>query len=184
MKIIGALFATVLLATSAVASDFQGPVFDPCHLFGWGTTNTDNWTLSLAGVGATTTQGSSQSVFGFDFQLGHADTVFIPGEIGVRQLIGWSSRPDKNGGDWLLNTAVYQDWKLLSYKSLELYAGGNAGASYGNTSMAWTAGPEVEARLWLKKDVYTFFRTEYDFALSDKNQDSLRYFLGVGFSFK
>ncbi len=184
--LIGAFVATVLLATTAFASDLKGPQFDKNSLFGFGSTNAENWTLSLAGGGFTTTSGDSQSAFGVNLQLGHADTVIVPGEVGIRQSLGWTTEPNKNGGNWLLGTAVYQDWKLLSYKSLDIYAGGNVGTLYGNREFAWTLSPEVEARLWLKKDVYTFFRTEYAFDISDSNlksQDTFRYTLGVGFRF-
>lgn len=181
--LVGAFVATVLLASTAFAADLQGPQFDKTKLFGFGSTNAENWTLSLAGGGATTTTGDSQTAFGVNLQLGHADTVIIPGEVGIRQGINWAS-PDS--GNWALNTAIYQDWKLISYKSLELYAGGNVGMLYGNRTLAWTLSPEVEARLWLKKDVYTFFRTEYAFDISDSNlkgQDTFRYILGLGFKF-
>lgn len=183
--LVGAFVAAVLLSATAFAADLQGPQFDSSKLFGFGGTNVENWTLSLAGGGATTTTGDSQSAFGLNLQLGHADTVFLPGEVGLRQGLAWASTPNQNAGSWALNTAVYQDWKLVSYKSLDLYAGGNVGALYGNRSLAWTVSPEVEARLWLKKDVYTFFRTEYAFDVSDSNlksQDTLRYVLGFGFS--
>jgi hypothetical protein len=182
----GVLFATVLLATTAVASDLKGPAFDSSKLFGLGTSNVENWILSLGGSGATTTTGDSQSAFGVNLQLGHVDTIFIPGEVGIRQNINWASTPNQNAGTWGFSTAVYQDWKLLTYKSFNLYAGGNVAALYGNRTLAWTLGPELEARLWLKKDVYTFFRTEYNFDISDsglKCQDALRYVLGVGFKF-
>jgi len=182
----GVLFATALFATSAVASDLKGPAFDSSKLFGFGTPNTDNWTLSISGGGATTTTGDSQSAFGFNTQLGHTDTVFVPGEVGIRQGLAWATEPNKNGGNWLLNTAVYQDWKVLSYKSLDLYAGGNASLGYGNRTPAWSIGPEVEARLWLKKDVYTFFRTEYNFDVTSDSitsQNTLEYILGLGFNF-
>jgi len=186
--LVGVLFATALFATTAIAaSDLQWPQFNSTNLFGFGTpAATDNWTLSFGGGGMTTTTGDSQSAFGVNLQLGHKDTVFIPGEVGIRQVINWSSTPNLNGGAWGLNTAVYQDWKVLTYKSFELYAGGNAALLYGNRNLAWTLGPEVEARLWLKKDVYTFFRTEYNFDISDtalKSQDTFRYILGVGFNF-
>jgi hypothetical protein len=181
--LIGVLFATALFATAAVASDLKGPAFNSSKLFGWGTTNAENWTLSLAGGGATTTTGDSQSVLGVNIQLGHTDTIIVDGEVGIRQGINWAS---PYSGNWAFNTAIYQDWNILSYKSLSLYAGGNVGTIYGNRSMEWTLSPEVETRIWLKKDVYMFFRPEYAFDLNGsglKSQDSLRYFLGVGFSF-
>lgn len=184
--LIGAFVATVLLTTTAFASDFQGPQFNSSNLFGWGITNVDNWTLSLAGGGVTTTTSDSQATFGVNVQLGHKDTVFIPGEVGIRQGLGWATTPNKNGGDWQLSTAIYQDWKVLSYKSLELYAGGNTAILYGNRGTAWTIGPEVEVRLALKKNIYTFFRTEYNFDVTSsdvKSQDCLKYILGLGFSF-
>ena len=186
--LIGAFAATVLLlATTAVASDLKGPQFDSSKLFGFGATSpTENWTLSLGGGGATTTTSDSQTVFGFDAQLGHTDTVFLPGEVGIRQGLGWATTPNKNGGDWQLSTTLYQDWKVLSYKSFDLYAGGNAAILYGNRTAAWTLSPEVEARLWLKKDVYTFFRTEYAFNVTEtdiKSQDAFRYILGFGVRF-
>lgn len=67
-----------------------------------------------------------------------------------------------------------------------MLAGGRIGPTYGNTEMTWAGGPEAEARLWMKKDVYTFVRAGYDFAFSNsgiKSKDSIGLTLGVGFSF-
>ena len=182
----GVLLAT-LFVTTAFAGDLKGPQFDKNNLFGLSSTNSvEPWTLTLGGGGVTTTSGDSQSAFGANFQLGHVDTLILPGEVGLRQSFGWASTPNKNGGDWLLSTSVYQDWKVLSYKSFDLLAGGNVAAGYGNRTLGWTVGPEVEARLWLKKDVFTFFRTSYNFDLNSsgfRSQDTLGYVLGLGFKF-
>lgn len=181
--LIGAFVATVLLATTAFAGDLKSPQFDKTSLLGFGTTNAENWTLSLAGGGATTTTGDSQTAFGLNLQLGHADTIFVPGEVGIRQGLNWAS---PSGGNWALSTAIYQDWKLLSYKSLDIYVGGNVEMLYGNRTLGWTLSPEVETRLWLKKGVYTYGRVEYAFDISDsslKSQDTFRYVIGLGFKF-
>jgi hypothetical protein len=165
-----------LLMTSAMAA--TTPVVD--------TPQPDLWNLSLAGSGTTTTTSDSETAFGVNLQLGRAVTMLLPAEIGVRQGVNWLSTPDKNAGSWAMDTSLYNNWKLLRVGSVELLAGPHVTLAYGNRSPRWSAGPEAEVRLWMKKDVYTFVRGQYDVDISDnswKSQDLVRYVVGVGFSF-
>jgi len=172
--LLGVLVATSLLTVAMAATT---TVAD--------TTQPDLWNLSLAGSGVTTTTSDSETAFGVNLQLGRAVTMLLPAEIGVRQGINWISTPDKNAGSWAMDTSLYNDWKLLKVGSLELLAGPHVTLAYGNRSLRWSAGPEAEVRLWMKKDVYLFARTQYDVDISDnswRSQDRLNHFLGVGFT--
>ena len=148
-------------------------------------TGPDQWTLSLAGSGFTATKGEATTAMGATVQLGHSLDLLLPSEIGVRQGINWLSRPDENAGSWALDTELYNGWKVVDYKSLQLLVGPHLGVAYGNVPTRWYFGPEAEARLWMKKDVYTFFRAGYDKNISDtrNDQDLMKYTVGVGFKF-
>jgi hypothetical protein len=137
----------------------------------------EQWTLSLGGSGATTTTGDSQTIFGTDLSLGRTGHLLLPLEGGLRQSFGYDSRDD---GSVLFSTRLYLDATLLSYKKLDLFAGGSFGLTYGNTKPLWEAGPEAGLRFWLKKDVALLGRVEYPFDLDNgRSNDFLRYFLGI-----
>lgn len=174
MKLIGVLFATVLLATAVVAAPATNAP---------AASDLGNWTLSLSGNGSANLGGADKdaSAVGGEFQLGRAVTLIAPAELGVRQGIGWS---DANGSSWLFSTKVYSDWTVLRLGNLQFDAGGNVGLSYGNTKPTWTAAPEVVARLYLKKDVDLFTRVEYPFDLNaGKATDRLGLTLGLRIRF-
>jgi len=119
-----------------------------------------------------------------NLELGHTDTIILPGELGLRQGVGYSTG---NGANWALNTHVYQDWTLVKLGSLEFDAGVNGGASYGNTALAWTVAPEAVGRLWLLSNVNTFVRGEFPFAVSStgcKAQNNVLLTLGLQIRFK
>jgi hypothetical protein len=142
--------------------------------------------MSLSGAGTIQTTGNNDAAVGVTVSLAREVTVVIPSELGVRQGIAWANVSDKTGGDWGLSTTVFNDWRIIKVGSVELLAGGRIGATYGNTPTTWTGGPEVEARLWMKKDVYTFVRAAYDFNISGNgfnSQDAVNLQIGVGFSF-
>lgn len=168
-KMFVGVFIAVLLATSAIAAT--------------NTTNTvstaapEAWTLTLGGVGSTTTSGNSQSAFGVDVSVGHTGHLVLPLEAGVRQSVSYAS---PNGGSTVLSTKLYSDWTLLKVSKLDIFAGGNVGLAYGNQPLVWTAAPEVGTRLWLKKDVAVVGRVEYPFNLNDgKSGNTLLYSVGV-----
>lgn len=139
------------------------------------------WVLSLGGSGATTTTGDSESIFGADISIGRTGHLLLPQEFGLRQSFGYNSTADN---ETLFSTKLYFDTTLLTYKKLDLFAGGNVGMTYGNTPLLWTAGPEAGARFWLKKDVAILGRVEYPFDLNNNRaEDTLKYFLGLQVKF-
>lgn len=141
----------------------------------------EQWTLSLGGSGATTTTGDSESIFGADISFGRTGHLLLPLEGGIRQSFGYDSSGE---GTTLFTTRLYLDATLLSYKKLDLFAGGSAGLTYGNTKPLWEAGPEAGLRFWLKKDVAVLGRVEYPFDLDNgRSKDFLRYFLGLQVKF-
>lgn len=136
----------------------------------------NSWTLTLGGSGATTTTGDSQSAFGFDVGVGRTLQLVLPAEIGVRQGLAYASN---DGGNVVADTHLFVDWTLLTVKRVELFAGGNVGATYGNTPLEWSAAPEVGVRWRLKNDVDIVGRVDYSFDLNNRRaEDTLRYFLG------
>ena len=166
------LAVAALLTTSAMAASTNA------------ITAPDLWRASVAGSGTVQTTGDNDAAVGVTFSLAREVTVVIPSELGVRQGVAWANTSD--GGNWGLNTTVFNDWRIFRIGSVELLGGGRIGATYGNTTMTWAGGPEVEARLWMKKDVYTFVRGAYDWNISGtgfKSQDAVNIVVGVGFSF-
>ena len=165
--LIGALFVAAFVS-SAVAAE-----------------PTERWTLSLAGSGATAVDSKS-TTFGTELSLGLNAKVVLPVELGVRQGVAYSSDDSKV----VFGTRVYSDFTVLSLgKNLNFFAGANGGAVYGDTAVSWVVGPEVGARLFLKKDVFVFGRVQYDFDLNNRtslNQtalDKVRYALGLSVRF-
>ena len=140
------------------------------------------YTFTVAGSGATSTKGASDTKLGGEFSLGKdiGKLGFLPAEIGVRQSVNYASA----NNDVVLGTKVYSDWTLLKVSRFQLQAGGNVGAKYLNTPLAWSAAPEAVLKFSLKNDVYAYGRVEYGFDLSNqKANDSLGYTFGVGLRF-
>ncbi len=141
------------------------------------------WTMTLSGVGATTTTGNSESAVGLNLSLGRTTTLVLPFEAGIRQGIGYSSANDNAVN---FSTKAYADWTLLKVGPVDVFAGGNIGAAYGdNTSMRWTAAPEAGVDVWLAKNVAVEGRVEYPFDLNPttKAQNLLTYVVGFKFKF-
>lgn len=137
--------------------------------------------LTIAGTGATKTSSPNSSTFGLELGLGKEGTLVLPVEAGIRQSIGYD---DSQGSSLLFSTKGYADWTVARFGNLELLVGANLGGIYGNTSLTWVAAPEAVVRLWLKKDVSVYGRTEYGFNLSDNTKDdTLQYTVGVSVRF-
>lgn len=142
--------------------------------------NAEQWVLTLGGVGQTTTSGATGTSFGVDVGLGRTGHLALPLEVGVRQGVAF------NGNSvTVATTKVYADWTLFSLaKAVDVFAGANIGAAYGNTALAWTAAPEAGVRVWVKKDVASVLRAEAPFDLNaGKYTDTVRYFLGFQVKF-
>lgn len=167
------LAVAALLTTTAMAANTNA------------ITAPDLWRMSVAGAGTIQTDGASDAAIGVTLSLAREVQMVIPSELGVRQGIGWANT-DKDSSTWGLSTTVFNDWRIIRVGNVELLAGGRIGATYGNTPLTWTGGPEVEARLWMKDDVYTFVRAAYDFNIAGNgftSQDAVNLQIGVGFSF-
>lgn len=148
----------------------------------------EQWVLTIGGTGVNDTQFSRNTQYGMDLSLGRTGHLLLPMEAGIRQSINYSdalNAYNKNGV--ILNTKAYADWTLLSYKALDLFAGGNIGAIYGNTTLGWEGAPEVGARVWLNKNLALIVRAEYTFNLASctvsPGQDTIRYFAGLAIKF-
>lgn len=169
--LVGALLATALFATVAVAApSTNAPVASASDELG-------TWTLSLSGNGSTDLKGDNGSAVGGEIQVGKSVTLVTAAEFGLRQGIGYA---DKGANNWLLSTKAYSDWTVVKLGNLQFDAGANVGINYGNTKSTWSAAPEVVGRIYLKKDVDFFARVEYPFDLTNgKATDSLAYTLGI-----
>ena len=167
--LVGAFCAVALLTTPAVfAAD---GVSDPVPA--------EAWTVSLGGVGSTVTSGDTATVFGVDLSIGRTGNLLLPVEGGIRQGVSYDGDSTTLG-----TTKVYLDWTLFTVKTVDVFVGGNAGVTYGNTKPQWEIAPEAGFRLWLKDDVAVLGRAEYPFDLDGwAEKDTLRYFLGLQVKF-
>lgn len=191
-KLITGVFAALLIATSAFAADtaVKASTNTPLAVTTTVTTNTfaSDWVFTLGGNGTTTTKGDSQSAFGVNLSAGKTLNLFKANEeVGVRQSIGYAS---ENGGATVFSTKPYVDVNVLSFNltktiPVTLFAGGNAGLTYGNTPLRWTVAPEVGIDVWLAPNVAVEGRGEYAFDLNNgaRSQDSIGWFLGAKFKF-
>ena len=175
-KISAGICIAIALTTSAFAADTAVKASAVQS-----TPSSDSWTLTLGGSGTTTTKGDSQTAFGVEVGIGRTGNLLFPIETGVRQSIGYASG---NGGNTVFGTKLYNDWTVLKVKSVDVFAGGNAGATYGNVPLEFSAAPEAGLRWWLKKDVAVVGRIEYPFSLnSGKAADKLDYSLAFQVKF-
>jgi hypothetical protein len=167
--IVGILCAASLLVTPAVLAA-DDVVSTPVAA--------EAWTVSLGGVGSSVTSGDTATVFGADLSVGRTGKLLLPLEGGLRQSISY------DGDDTLLTTRVYLDWTLFTVKTVDVFAGGNVGLQYGNTTPSWEIAPEAGVRWWLKDDVAVLARAEYPFDMDGWEQkDVFRYFLGFQVKF-
>ena len=138
------------------------------------------WVISLGGAGSTTTTGNSDTLFGADLSVGYTGKLLLPLEGGVRQGISYDSTA-------VFSTKLYADWTLFSFATdrVDVFAGANAGLTYGDVQATWTAAPEAGLRLWVKHDVSVLLRAEFPFQLNDGAEytDTVRYFLGFQVKF-
>ena len=161
-KLLAAVFAAMLCLSAVQATDDVG----------------GEWVVSLGGAGSTVTSGDTSTAFGADLSVGYTGRVLVPVELGVRQGISY------DGDDTLLSTRVYADWTLFTVKTIDVFAGGNAGLTYGNTKPEWEIAPEAGLRWWVKDDVAVLGRVEVPFDMDGwEYKDTLRYFLGFSVKF-
>jgi hypothetical protein len=193
-KLIIGVVAALVIATSAFAADtaVKASTNAPVAVTTVATNSfTSDWVFTLGGAGATTTSGDSQSAFGLNLSAGKTLSLFnvsgITEEAGVRQSIGYAS---PNGGTTTLSTKPYLDVNLYTFNltktvPVTLFAGGNAGLTYGNSPLRWTAAPEAGLDVWLARNVAIEGRGEYAFDLnpSAKAQNAIGWFVGVKFKF-
>jgi hypothetical protein len=157
-------------------------------------TNADStvglWTLALSGGGASSLSNEklNNSSIGTELELGHTGKLIVPLEGGIRQGLSYSDATSKDM--WSLSTKGYADAQVFKVGVIQTDVGLNAGANYGDQPVKWTAAPEGDLRLWLKKDVNFFGRIEAPFDLNGNNgntflkfEDKLLYTLGLQIRF-
>lgn len=144
------------------------------------------WVMTLGGNGVVGTKGNTQTGLGINGSIGRTLKLGLPAEIGLRQGISYASK----GSQTVLSSALYADWTLWTFNltqniPVDLFAGGNAGVTYGNTPTQWTAAPEAGMDVWLAKNVALDTRIAYPFNLSGKTkaQEALTWNIGVKFTF-
>lgn len=192
-KTIVGVFCALLLVTSAFAADTavkatnapvavetvkatNAPAF--AYLWTQPKVQEEAWVLTLGGAGSSKTGSDSSSAFGVDLSIGRTGHLLLPLEAGLRQSVSY------NDSDTTLNTRLYSDWTLLTYKKLDLFAGGAVGLQYGNQKPSWEIAPEAGLRYWLKKDVAVVGRAEVPWDLDGwEFKDTVRYFLGFQVKF-
>lgn len=183
---VGVFCALLLVTTTSAFAATNAPVAKTTTV----ATNTPlfgDWVFTIGGSGATSTSGDSQTAFGLNLSAGRDLSLFgTKDEVGVRQSIGYASG---NGGTTLASTRLYADVVVLTFNltqitPVELYVGGNAGATYGDTSLRWTAAPEAGVDVWLAPNVALDGRIDYAFDLNHgRSEDVLEYVIGVKFRF-
>ncbi len=187
-KIIVGVFLATILAIPAFAADtaVKASTDAPVAVTTTPAPESD-WVFTLGGGGLTTTKGDNKSAYGFNLSAAKTGTLFtLKDEIGVRQSFGYVSA---DGGTALFSTKPYVDFDLFSFNikdtPITLFVGGNAGLTYGNAPLRWTAAPEFGVDVWLAKNVAVEGRGEYAFDLNPSAgaQDALGWFLGVKFKF-
>ena len=143
--------------------------------------------VAFTGAGATTTSRDSQSEVGLNLSAGRDLSLFgTRDEVGVRQSIGYASG---NGGNTIASTRLYADAVVFSFNlsqtvPVDVYAGGNAGLTYGDTSLKWVAAPEAGVDVWLAPNIAIDARIDYAFDLNrGRSEDVLEYVIGVKFKF-
>ena len=169
--------------------------------------NTNHWVLSISGGGATAfnqssstyiqgqavnvdgnitypnaktvTTSKNNSVIGLSVGLGYTGKLGMPYEVGIRQGFGYSS--DTSSG--VFDTVLYNDWTLVTYKKIELFAGANVGVTYGDTTTTWSAGPEAGVRVWLAKNVDISGRAGYNVNLQHTDESAMKYAVSLSLHF-
>lgn len=166
------VFCASLLATSAYAGTTNAPVIG-------------DWVFTVGANGATGTTRDGQTAFGLNMSAGRNLALFgAREEAGVRQSVGYAS---SDGGTTLASTRLYADVVVLSFNlsqnvPVDVYAGGNVGMTYGNTTLKWIAAPELGVDIWLAKNVAIDGRIDYAFDLnSGRSENVLEYTIGVKF---
>ena len=146
------------------------------------TENQGSWVLGVGGGGNTATVDNGASAFGLTVDIARTGHLLTPIQTGVRQSIAYVN---VDGSQTLLTTVLYNDWTVLTYKRVDLFAGANVGVTYGNTKPLWVLAPEAGLRWLLKEDVALVGRIQYGFDLNNNahQQNSLGYEVSIQFKF-
>jgi hypothetical protein len=201
--IIGAI-ASLIVSVGAIAQTNQSTV-----PIAQTTVSQGIWRFSLSGRGvaniATPASVNNNSSFGGEIEVSHALKLGLPGEIGIRQdfssaeyttlktvsvkPVPPATKPTKKTtksttSDLQYGTKVFYDWQLFKVGNVAVDAGGNVGAYYGSSqAVDWQTSPEVDARLFLTKNINTFVRAEYPFDIN-KGEFTGELVGTVGFQFR
>lgn len=134
--------------------------------------------FSIAGTGATQTQGTTSSEFGTAVRL----EKFVVPSVSVGYIQGISvATPDVRGSSELFG-AYNLDYKVFGYKN-QAFAGAGATFGYGDGLPTWHAGPLLGNRFFVKDNVYILAQANYDVGLNNAADNQVRYTLGLGVRF-
>lgn len=134
--------------------------------------------FSIAGTGATQTQGTTSSAFGTSLRL----EKFVVPSVSVGYIQGISvATPDVRGSSELF-AAYNLDYKVFGFKN-QAFAGASATFGYGDGLPTWHAGPLLGNRFFVKDNVYILAQANYDVGLNGAADNLVRYTLGLGVRF-
>lgn len=134
--------------------------------------------FSIAGTGATQTQGTTDSVFGTAVRL----EKFVSTNVSFGYIQGIEvTTPDVRGSSELFG-AYNLTYKVIGFTN-QVFAGASAVFGYGNGLPTWHAGPIFGNRLFVKNNVYILAQANYDVGLNNVADNRVRYTLGLGVRF-
>jgi len=183
-QIVAGICLAIALATSAFAADtaVKASTNAPVAVQTVSSPSlSGDWMLTLSGGGVKTLSDNSKTAAGINIGIGRTGELLLPVEAGIRQGIAYVSADNDTV---ILDTKGYIDWTLLSKNKFDVYAGGNLGVIYGDTSAVWTVAPEAGVRYWLANNVALVSRVEYPFNITEnKTADALTYTVGFQVKF-
>lgn len=187
VKLIAGVFLATILTIPAFAADTAVKATDAPVAVTSTPAPASDLLFGIGGNGVTTTSGDDKSAYGLNLSLSKNVNLFtVKDEVGLRQSIGYAST---DGGTTLLSTKPFVDFNVFSFNvsktPVDVFVGGNAGLTYGNTPLRWTAAPEVGVDVWLAKNVAIEARGEYAFDLnpSARSQNAIGWFIGAKLKF-
>jgi hypothetical protein len=129
--------------------------------------------LTLGGSGITIKDESS---YGLDFSLSTNPFKKLPEVwIGMAQGIAWE--PKFSGATDLFSDYSWHIWNDTIY----LNTGWSVGVVYDASDLIGRTGPEVYLQYYLSDNAFIYTGANYDFV--SKGDNSLRFSVGIGFSF-
>lgn len=134
--------------------------------------------FSIAGTGATQTQGTTSSEFGTAVRL----EKFVVPSVSVGYIQGISVATPEVRGSSELFAAYNLNYTVFGFKN-QAFAGAGASFGYGDGLPTWHAGPLLGNRFFVKDNVYILAQANYDVGLNNVADNQVRYTLGLGVRF-